>query len=53
MLADGPMRERMGDAAARRASLFSADVVVPQFEDAYRAAVETRRAKGKSFRRSS
>jgi glycosyltransferase involved in cell wall biosynthesis len=53
MLADGPMRERMGDAAARRASLFSADVVVPQFEAAYRAAVETRRAKGKSFRRSS
>ena len=42
MLADGEMRERMGRAAQDRARLFSPEVVVPMFEDAYRAAVERR-----------
>jgi glycosyltransferase involved in cell wall biosynthesis len=37
------LRERMGAAAAERASSFAAARVVPAFEDAYRAAIERRR----------
>jgi glycosyltransferase involved in cell wall biosynthesis len=45
MLADGKLRAQMGGAATRHAARFSADVVVPQFEDAYRVAIEAREAK--------
>ena len=45
MLADATLRAQMGEAATRHAARFSADVVVPQFEDAYRVAVEAREAK--------
>ncbi len=42
---DDGLRTRMGEAAARRAGeLFSATAVVPQFEEAYRAALEQRGA---------
>jgi glycosyltransferase involved in cell wall biosynthesis len=35
LIADARLREQMGLAAAERARRFSADIVVPQFEDAY------------------
>ena len=42
---DDGLRGRMGEAAARRArELFGPDAVVPQFEEAYRAALERRGA---------
>lgn len=40
---DGELRERMGEAARRRAADFSPDVVVPQFEEAYELALAARR----------
>ncbi len=43
LIADPGLRKRMGAAAAWRAESFSADAVVPAFEDAYRAAVQRRR----------
>jgi glycosyltransferase involved in cell wall biosynthesis len=43
LIDDPDLRERMGVAAGRRAESFSADAVVPVFEDAYRVAVERRR----------
>jgi glycosyltransferase involved in cell wall biosynthesis len=43
LIADGGLRELLGEAAARRAGSFSANVVVPAFEEAYRAAIERRR----------
>jgi len=42
MSGDADLRERMGRAAAERAKLFSADAVVPQFEQAYRDAIAAR-----------
>ena len=42
MIGDAEMRTRMGEAAQARARDFAPDAVVPQFEDAYRAAVEAR-----------
>jgi glycosyltransferase involved in cell wall biosynthesis len=46
MIDDGEMRARMGEAAAQRAKRFSPDAVVPQFEDAYRAAIDARLKSG-------
>jgi glycosyltransferase involved in cell wall biosynthesis len=43
LVADAGLRERMGAAAAKRAESFSADAVVPEFEDTYRAAIQLRR----------
>lgn len=43
LIADAGLRQRMGAAAARRAGRFSADAVVPAFEDAYRVAIARRR----------
>lgn len=43
LIADSDLRERMGAAGAKRAESFSADAVVPAFEDAYRVAIERRR----------
>lgn len=40
LASDAGLRERMGEAARRRAGLFSADAVVPQFEAAYALAAE-------------
>ena len=40
LIAEPETRERMGLAAAARAKLFGPDVVVPQFEAAYRLAIE-------------
>jgi glycosyltransferase involved in cell wall biosynthesis len=48
LLADAGLRERMGEAARRRAAGFSPDNVVPQFEQAYELAIEARRARGRS-----
>jgi glycosyltransferase involved in cell wall biosynthesis len=44
LLADAGLRGRMGEAATLRAKDFSPEVVVPQFEDAYREAIAARRA---------
>jgi glycosyltransferase involved in cell wall biosynthesis len=51
LLADEGLRARIGEAAHRRAAEFSAEVVVPQFEDAYELAVAARRARadGRAF----
>jgi glycosyltransferase involved in cell wall biosynthesis len=43
LIEDPELRTRMGKAAGQRAGLFSADVVLPQIEDAYRSAISTRR----------
>jgi len=45
LIADPEMRERMGQAASRRAADFGPDAVVPQFEAAYELALEARRAR--------
>jgi len=45
LLADPDLRERMGEAAARRAADFSAAAVVPAVERAYGMAIERRRAR--------
>jgi glycosyltransferase involved in cell wall biosynthesis len=39
LIADEGLRERLGAAARRRAAEFSADAIVPQFEEAYRLGV--------------
>lgn len=46
LLADEGLRVRIGEAARRRAAEFSADAVVPRFEEAYELAVAARRARG-------
>jgi glycosyltransferase involved in cell wall biosynthesis len=48
LLGDAGLRERMGEAARRRAGDFSPDAVVPQFEQAYELAVQTRQARQRS-----
>jgi glycosyltransferase involved in cell wall biosynthesis len=45
LIDDPHLRARMGEAAERRAELFSPDLVVPQFEEAYRLAIEARRSR--------
>ena len=50
LIADGRLRTRLGEAAARRASAFSSEVVVPQFEAAYEFAVKARRSRPRSSR---
>lgn len=45
LLADAPLRARQGEAALARAREFAPDRVVPEFEEAYGAALETRRAR--------
>lgn len=45
LLADAGLRERMGAAASARARSFGPDAVVPQFEEAYEAAIQARRAR--------
>jgi glycosyltransferase involved in cell wall biosynthesis len=46
LLADPDLRRRMGAAAAdRRAALFSPDVVLPRYEEAYELALERRRSR--------
>ncbi len=45
LLSDAGLRGRMGGAARLRANDFGADAVVPRFEEAYRLAVEARRAR--------
>jgi glycosyltransferase involved in cell wall biosynthesis len=47
LLGDASERERMGEAARRRAAVFSPDAVVPQFEQAYELAIEARRARAR------
>jgi glycosyltransferase involved in cell wall biosynthesis len=42
MISDRGMRARMGEAALRHVKLFSPDVVVPRFEEAYMAARDAR-----------
>ena len=45
---DAEMRERMGTAAAsRRATLYTPDAIVPQYEQAYELALEQRRVGGR------
>ena len=51
LIADGRLRTRLGEAAARRATAFSPEVVVPQFEAAYEFAVKARRSRPRSSRR--
>jgi glycosyltransferase involved in cell wall biosynthesis len=46
MIGDAAMRERMGAAAALRAKRFSAEAVVPLFEQAYRDAIAARLKRG-------
>jgi glycosyltransferase involved in cell wall biosynthesis len=43
LIADTSFRERLGEAARRRAASFSAEAVVPMFESAYQTAVQARR----------
>ncbi len=51
MIGDPVLRERMGAAAAQRAKLFSAEAVVPRFEQAYRDAIAARlKSEGKNDR---
>jgi glycosyltransferase involved in cell wall biosynthesis len=50
LIADGRLRARLGEAAARRATAFSSEVVVPQFEAAYEFAVKARRSRPRSGR---
>jgi len=45
LIGDAGLRERMGEAAGRRAADFAPDAVVPQFEAAYELALEARRAR--------
>jgi hypothetical protein len=46
MIADDSMRDRFGVAAARRADdVFSPDALVPQVEESYRLALESRAAR--------
>ena len=50
LIGDGPLRTRLGEAAARRAARFSSDVVVPQFEAAYEHALQARRSRPRAGR---
>jgi glycosyltransferase involved in cell wall biosynthesis len=46
LIADEPLRARLGSAAARRADhVFSPDVLVPQVEESYRLAIEAHAAR--------
>jgi glycosyltransferase involved in cell wall biosynthesis len=45
LLGDADLRERLGEAARGRAAEFAPTAVVPQFEQAYEAAIATRRAR--------
>jgi glycosyltransferase involved in cell wall biosynthesis len=45
MISDDDLRNRLADAAARRAAEFSPEAVVPKFEHAYESAIETRRSR--------
>jgi len=45
LIADARLRMRLGDAGARHARSFSAEAVVPLFEDGYRVAMKTRAAR--------
>ena len=50
-LVDDPdLRVRLGEAAVARARRFSSDTVVPEFENAYRDAIDARRIKSRSRR---
>ena len=51
MIGDARLRARMGEAARRRALDFAPQRVVPQFEDAYRAAIEARLKQAPGARR--
>lgn len=42
LIADEPLRGRLGEAATRRAARFTAEAIVPAFENAYGAAIEHR-----------
>ena len=43
LIGDADLRRSLGEAAAQQAETFSAEAVVPRFEDAYRLAIEVRR----------
>ena len=45
LIGDEGLRARLGEAAATRAAVFSPEAIVPRFEDAYRLAIEKRRAR--------
>lgn len=45
LISDVGLRERLGEAAARRAGSFSAKAVVPAFEEAYHETIERRRSR--------
>lgn len=45
LLADEGLRERLGEAARRRAARFSPEAIVPRFERAYETAIENRRGR--------
>ena len=45
LITDEDLRSRLGGAADRRAKTFSADAIVPQFEDAYERALIERRSR--------
>jgi len=48
LIADGALRARLGENAARRARRnLSADVVIPRFEEAYRVAIDTNRRRSR------
>jgi glycosyltransferase involved in cell wall biosynthesis len=50
MTSDEALRARLGEAARARAETFSPEAIVPQFEEAYALAVESRRARQPSMR---
>ena len=45
LIADPDLRERLGTAAKERAAGFDPATIVPQYEEAYRLAIESRRAR--------
>jgi hypothetical protein len=45
MIADEELRARLGAAAKQRAADFSPVAIVPRYEEAYRAAIESQRAR--------
>jgi len=50
MTSDEALRARLGEAARARAETFSPEAIVPQFEEAYGLAIESRRARQPSMR---
>jgi len=48
VLDDDGLRTRLGTGAAERAAQFTAEAVIPRYEDAYRRALAHRRARGRS-----